>query len=111
MRKIKKFLLINFFFLFCFSTISYSEILKKFNVQGNDRLSDQTIAIFGDINIDQNYDADDVNLIIKKLYETNFFSDIKIDFTNGILNITVVENPIINLIIFHQQWFISGTTK
>ena len=100
MRKIKKFLLINFFFLFCFSTISYSEILKKFNVQGNDRLSDQTIAIFGDINIDQNYDADDVNLIIKKLYETNFFSDIKIDFTSGILNITVVENPIINLIIF-----------
>ena len=39
-------------------------------------------------------------MIIKKLFETKFFSDIKVELKNGILNINVKENKIINSIIF-----------
>ena len=33
--------------------------------------------------------------MLKKLYDTNFFEDINLDFNSGNLSINVVENPII----------------
>ena len=86
--------------LLCTVTNSLSEVVKKINISGNERISNETIIVFGDIAIDQNYEANDINLIIKKLFETKFFSDIKVELKNGILNINVKENKIINSIIF-----------
>ena len=86
--------------LLCTATNSFSEVIKKINISGNERISSETIIIFGDIAIDQNYEANDINLIIKKLFETKFFSDIEVELKNGILNINVKENKIINSIIF-----------
>ena len=86
--------------LLCISTNSFSEVVYKIDISGNERISSETIIVFGDIAIDQNYEANDINLIIKKLFETKFFSDIKVELKNGILNINVKENKIINSIIF-----------
>ena len=51
----------------------------------------------------KNYEISDVNLIIKKLYETTFFSDISITLKDNKLIITVKENPIIKSIIFSGE--------
>ena len=80
-----------------------SEIINKIEVKGNDRISLETIVIFADITIGNNYESSDINLIIKKLYESNFFSNITIELQNNKLSITVVENPLINLIIFEGE--------
>ena len=85
------------FFLF-FSAKSYAEIVDKVDVEGNERITLETIVIFGDIEIGKNYESADINLLIKKLYETNFFSDISVELQNGQLNIIVKENPIINTV-------------
>ena len=46
----------------------------------------------------------DINLyLIKKLYETKFFSDISIEIENNKLKIFVKENPIVNTIIFKGE--------
>ena len=42
--------------------------------------------IFGDIEIGKNYEASDVNLLIKKLYETTFFSNISVEITKWSIN-------------------------
>jgi len=81
----------------------YSEVVEKIKVTGNERISNETIVIFGDIVIGKNYGVEDVNSLIKKLYDTNFFSDISIEINNNILSITVKENPIVNLIIFDGE--------
>ena len=94
MTKFKKIFFILFVFLFL-NTKSYSEIVDKVIVKGNERISLETILIFGDINIGQDYEAADLNLIIKKLYETTFFSNISAEIGNGELRIFVEENPII----------------
>ena len=65
------------FFIF-FTTYSYSELVDKVEVKGNERVSAETIMIFGDILIGKDYEASDINLLIKKLYETTFFSDISV---------------------------------
>ena len=55
-----------------------AEIIKKIEVKGNDRISAETIKVYGDITIDKDYSSFDVNEILKNLYNTNFFEDIKI---------------------------------
>ena len=96
-RKIKIFVIL---FSIFFNVNSYSEIVNKVDVQGNDRISLETIMIFGDIAIGKNYEESDISLLIKKLYETTFFSNISVELENNKLTIVVKENPIVNSIIF-----------
>ena len=87
-------------FLTLFSTNLKSQIINNINISGNDRISDETIILFGGIEINKNYNLNDLNIILKELYKTDFFKNIKIDIQNKNLNISVIENPIIqNLII------------
>ena len=84
-----------FLIVFFICGYSYAEIIKDISVSGNKRISSETIKVLGDITIQKDFDKNELNNILKKLYETNFFQDIKINFNNGILSIFVVENPII----------------
>tara|TARA_Y100000768_G_scaffold265353_1_gene202614 strand:+ start:3210 stop:5459 length:2250 start_codon:yes stop_codon:yes gene_type:complete len=83
--------------LFFLLTINYahSAIINGIDIDGNQRISKETIIVLADIKLNENYDIDDLNNSLKKLYETNFFSDIDISEDNGILKISVIENPII----------------
>jgi len=88
--------LIRFFVLFFFilTTISFAEI-KKVNIVGNSRVNSNTIEALVDKKI-TNIDSIFINNLTKKIYDTEFFSDIKISYNQDILTITVVENPIVN---------------
>ena len=103
MNFIKKIFIFITLFLFFFNTNSYSEVINKIDVIGNERISLETIVVFGDISIGKDYDTSDVNLLIKKLYETTFFSNISVEIENNKLIIVVKENPIINSIIFDGE--------
>ena len=98
----KIFVVIILYFIF-FNANSYSEIVKKVEVKGNVRISLETIMIFGDVSIGKNYEGSDVNLLIKKLYESNFFSNISVKLKNNKLSIVVTENPLIDSIIFDGE--------
>jgi outer membrane protein insertion porin family len=74
---------------------SLSEIVNEIDVKGNQRISDETILVIGDINIGADYNNDDLNKIIKNLYSSDFFKDISINLNNNILNVKLIENPII----------------
>ena len=60
----------------------------------------ETIVVFGDVAFGKDYNKSDVNLLIKKLYETTYFSNISVEIKNNKLIIVVKENPIVNSIIF-----------
>ena len=95
----KKFILQILLFIFL-ATNSYAEIVNKVEFRGNERISPETIMIFGDIIVGKDYSETEIGQIIKKLYETKFFSDISIEFENNKLIVFVKENPIVNLIVF-----------
>jgi len=81
-------------FFIIFTNISFAEI-KKINIVGNARVSSSTIESLVDkktSNIDSIY----INNLTKKIYDTDFFSDVKISFNQDILTINVAENPIVN---------------
>jgi len=77
---------------------AYSEIIKKIDVHGNERLANETIILFSELNVNENIDTGDLNVALKKLFETDYFKDVKINFNNGYLKIVVIENPLIQSI-------------
>ena len=100
-RSMKKTLLQSLFFCFFAITISYAEIVKEVKVVGNIRISPETIVLFGDIKVNEDYNAQRINKLSKQLYDTNFFSYLEINLTNGVLEISVKENPIIRNLVFN----------
>ena len=103
MYKITNIMKIIFKLLIIFILIAlpaHSAILKKIEVNGNQRVSSETIKIFSEVKINTDLDSNSLNEILKKLYSTNFFKDVSIKFENNILYIKVVENPIIQVLKF-----------
>ena len=103
MANFKKIFFVLVLFFLAFGVKSYAGVVNKVEVKGNDRITLETIIIFGDITIGKNYESSDINLLIKKLYETNFFSNISVELQNDQLNIIVEENPIINTVTFKGE--------
>ena len=93
----KTFLLIMFLFL----NHAFSNSLNKIEIIGNDRISDETIKLFINVDIKDEINDDKLNKILKDLYSTDFFKDINLNFDNQILFIKVVENPIIENIFYN----------
>ena len=76
--------------------MSWSQTIpSKFTEYG---ISTETIKVYGEINIGNNYSAFDLDKILKNLYKTVIFEEINLSLTNNVLNITVKEYPIINSI-------------
>ena len=98
---IKTFTLLLFFLNITFS--SSAEIIKNVIVNGNNRVSDETIKIYGGIKINKNYNENDLNTVLKKLYETDFFENINLKIDNNILTINLDEYPFINQLIIDGE--------
>lgn len=90
-----KFLTSLLFFIFLTISSSVAEILNEVKVDGNQRISKETIIVLGKIKINTDYNDDKLNNILKDLYDSNFFKDINLNLSNGTLSIIVVENSII----------------
>ena len=55
MANYKKILVVFILFFLAFSAKSYSEMVNKVEVKGNQRITLETIKIFGDIKIGEDY--------------------------------------------------------
>ena len=87
-------------FLFCiiFLTSAYSEVVNKITIKGNERISNKTILMFSNIELEDQISNTKLNSILKDLYETDFFEDVKVSFDKNTLTISVKEYPIIQTI-------------
>ena len=95
--KKKIFYLIVIFF--SISSISFSEIVNDIKVKGNERVSDESIEMFSNINIGDNVDQEKLNQILKNVYDSNFFEDVKVDLKDNILTIFVEESSLVENVI------------
>ena len=92
-------LFIIFLLLTFHSAFLNAEIIKKVQINGNKRVSDQTVMIYGEIELNKDYSEKDVNRVLNNLYDTNFFKNVEIQFSNGILRVNLVEYPVVNNLI------------
>ena len=99
----KYFLQFTIFFILTVSV--YSKNYEKIIVNGNKRISNETILVFSEIANDKSLDENSINKILKNLYKSGFFKDVTVKIENNSLIIDVLENPII------QTVFIEGIKR
>jgi outer membrane protein insertion porin family len=100
----------KFFFHFIIFSIflnfsAYSKNYEQIIVNGNERISDETILVFSEVPENKSLDENSINKILKKLYQSGFFKDVVVKIENKNLIIDVIENPII------QTVFIEGIKR
>ena len=95
----KTLIFISSFFIILFISTLKAETINRVDINGNKRVSDETIKIYGGISLKKDYSQKDLDLILKSLYETEFFDDVKIELSNNVLKINLKEYPIINQLI------------
>ena len=95
MKKI--FILITFQFLLSQNVNSIT--IEGFDIQGNDRVSDQTVIMFSSLNIGDEINDNVLNEALKKLYYTDYFKQVELSLEDEIVRIRLVENPIIQSVI------------
>ena len=95
------------FIIFCiFLNFSvHSDNYEKIIINGNERISNETILVFSEIPKNKSLDENSINDILKKLYQSGFFKNVVVKIENMNLIIDVIENPII------QTVFIEGVKR
>ncbi len=88
-------LIIIFVLSLLFDAPVYSESYSKISVNGNKRISKESVIIFGKIDLNKDFNKNEFNNILKNLYETDFFKEVSVSGNNNTLVIELVENPII----------------
>ena len=65
----------------------------------NKRISDETIKIYGEVELNKNFTESEINKVLTNLNSTNFFENIEIKLNNKTLKIIVKEYPFVNQLI------------
>jgi outer membrane protein insertion porin family len=75
-------------------------VASSIQVKGNQRIEAETIRAYVQVKPGKPYTAADIDASIKALYDTSLFSDVSIAQRGAVLVVTVVENPIVNAVLF-----------
>ncbi len=75
-------------------------VVQRIVVQGNERIEQGTVLSYLPIQPGDTVDSQRLDLALKTLARTDLFADVKIEMQGGDLVVKVVENPIINQVVF-----------
>jgi outer membrane protein insertion porin family len=78
----------------------YGGTIRSIVVEGNKRIEARTVQSYLLLEPGDAFDPDRIDLSLKTLFATNLFADVSIDRREDDLVVRVVENPIINRVIF-----------
>ncbi len=99
MINLKKIIFIIVFIFYSICSISLAEIVKDIQVKGNERVSEKSIKMFSKIKIGDDINNDNLNEILKNVYESNFFKNVSVSFENNLLTIFVEESSLVENVI------------
>ena len=92
--------LIAMVLLFLFANFAYAEGQQAnyLVIEGNERVSDEEIIEYSGFQVGKIFTNEDISNVIKNLFSTNLFVDIKVSLDQNTLYISVNETPIISRI-------------
>jgi len=80
--------------------VQQSVVLTGISVQGNERIDSETILSYLPLSVGDSVDPPRLDAALKTLFRTDLFSDVKLDLNGSNLVVRVVENPVINQVLF-----------
>lgn len=96
----------NFIALFCIGLFLALPVMaadmkiSNIRYEGNERISSETIFAYLEIIPGQKFSEEQVDKSLKALFNTGFFSDVKINLEGTTLVVNVKENPLISKVAF-----------
>ncbi|MEM6682667.1 MAG: outer membrane protein assembly factor BamA [Pseudomonadota bacterium] len=75
-------------------------VLRSVTVQGNQRIEADTVRTYVGLVPGTGYDQETIDAAFKRLFATGLFADVVIRVRSGDVIVTVVENPIINRVVY-----------
>ena len=105
--KSRNFFLIFVILIFLDISVSFSNdyFIKKVEITGNKRIPLSYITNITNKYFNKKITDEEINLITKELFQSDFFDDITVNVANDTLLIEVVETPVINEIYFFGNSF------
>jgi outer membrane protein insertion porin family len=80
--------------------VEQTGVVQRILVKGNERIEPATVISYLPIQTGETVDSAKIDLALKTLFRTDLFSDVRIELEGSDLVVTVVENPIINRVLF-----------
>ena len=80
--------------------VDTNERIRTIQVEGNERIEDRTIQSYLLVQPGDPFDPERIDLSLKTLFATGLFADASFEKSGADLIVRVVENPIINRVIF-----------
>ncbi len=74
--------------------------IRRVLVEGNQRIEPATISSYLQVGPGDTFDPERIDMSIKTLFATGLFADVQIEQRGSDLVVSVIENPIINRVIF-----------
>lgn len=75
-------------------------LVREITVEGNQRVEENTVRSYMNINVGDRVGLNDIDASIKALFATGLFADVAMSPEGNTLNVRVAENPVINEIAF-----------
>ena len=75
-------------------------VIQRISVRGTQRIEPGTVLSYMSVRQGEAYDEQAVDRSLKTLFATGLFADVKFNWNGSTLTVNVVENPIINQVVF-----------
>lgn len=82
------------------SSFAYAETLRNIVINGTERVEPSTVSSYMDVKVGDELDAGANDRVLKSLFATGLFADVKVSGAGGVMTVDIVENPLINEIAF-----------
>ena len=76
-----------------------ADSVTAITVSGNQRVDSESVRSYLSFKQGEDFNDSEASESIKRLYSTNLFADISITQQNGVVNVDVIENPIISQVL------------
>ena len=85
-------------FMLAFAGNANAVVISRIDVDGNQRMDDESVRILADVKVGDNINSETVNALAKHLQTSGYFSSVNASLNGSVLKIRVTESPIINMV-------------
>ena len=78
-----------------FISFSNAEVIKNIEIIGNERIPNETVEMFSGVKVGDDVNESILNNILKNIYDSSFFNDVKVLIDNQTLKIIVEESYLV----------------
>ncbi len=82
------------------ASTAQATVLKDIQVEGNNRIEGTTIVSNSELSIGKDASPADLDEAVRKLFDTGYFADVRVDLKGNVAVIKIEENPIVNRVYF-----------